>query len=731
MPSRLQADVLVSTSQGQPLCAYAGIPCVSDLLAARSSLVPRREVFLTVGMLLITLIAATFLARGLLRAIFHAGDDRLQVVQIGLFTAVVFILTYGSAVYLVTRIGYFVRRMRHRPPAFEDLVSSHWSEAEAIAVLVPSYKEDVRTIRQTLLSAALQHHPNKRVVLLLDDPQHPKDRESAALLADARRVPGEIAAFLCEPKDLIERAFEQFDQRQVNSQIDARAELWALLHVYDGLVNWMDRCIADACPSDHTDEHFLAITFGEHRALLRESACRLVLHLVGNLVSADDIAREYRRLLAVFDVTITAFERKRYQNVSLEANKAANLNSYIGLLGRTVRECRHPDGFHLEIADDSESGHDGVQIPDASFVLTLDADSILLPDYALRLSSVFAEEGNERVAVVQTPYTAVPNAPGVLERIAGATTDIQYIVHQGFTWCDATFWVGANALLRKSALDEIRTEEEERGYRVSKFIQDHTVIEDTESTVDLALHEWTLRNYPERLAFSATPPDFGSLLIQRSRWANGGLLIVPKLVRHAVARPLEAMAVLSFLVRLHYLTSIATSSVGMLVLLFLPVDTALFSLWLPVLGAAYFTIYGRDLVLNGYLLGDVLRVAAFNIMLLPIHLAGVLKSIQQGITGTRTPFARTPKVEGRTAAPAWAILSLWGLLAWSLLAGVMHVIEARWLSASFSFVIASSLAYAVQTFVGVRASWEDATRPIPASIGDILLRASNKTAGER
>ena len=57
------------------------------------------------------------------------------------------------------------------------------------------------------------------------------------------------------------------------------------------------------------------------------------------------------------------------------------------------------------------------------------------------------------------------------------------------------------------------------------------MIEDTESTIDLAAHGWTLHNYPERLAYSATPPDFGSLCIQRHRWANGGLLIIPKLVR--------------------------------------------------------------------------------------------------------------------------------------------------------------------------------------------------------
>ena len=47
-----------------------------------------------------------------------------------------------------------------------------------------------------------------------------------------------------------------------------------------------------------------------------------------------------------------------------------------------------------------------------------------------------------RVAVAQTPYSAFPNAPGRLERTAGATTDIQYLVHQGFTYFGATFWVG-------------------------------------------------------------------------------------------------------------------------------------------------------------------------------------------------------------------------------------------------------------------------------------------------
>ena len=57
--------------------------------------------------------------------------------------------------------------------------------------------------------------------------------------------------------------------------------------------------------------------------------------------------------------------------------------------------------------------------------------------------------------VAQTPYSSYPGSATRLERIAGATTDLQHIVHQGMTHYDATFWVGANAILRKRALEDI------------------------------------------------------------------------------------------------------------------------------------------------------------------------------------------------------------------------------------------------------------------------------------
>lgn len=102
-------------------------------------------------------------------------------------------------------------------------------------------------------------------------------------------------------------------------------------------------------------------------------------------------------------------------------------------------------------------------IRDTTYVSTLDADSLLASEYTWRLvSSIMEAPGNERVAVAQTPYSAIPGPPGVLKRIAGATTDPRYVAHHGFTRCNATFWVGANALPRKAALDEIRADATER-----------------------------------------------------------------------------------------------------------------------------------------------------------------------------------------------------------------------------------------------------------------------------
>jgi cellulose synthase (UDP-forming) len=280
---------------------------------------------------------------------------------------------------------------------------------------------------------------------------------------------------------------------------------------------------------------------------------------------------------------------------------------------------------------------------------------------------------------------------------------LQHILHQGMSYFGAAFWVGANAVIRKRALEDIEEKEIVGGFEIKRYVQDRTVIEDTESSIDLGTHGWTLINYPERLSYSATPPDFGSLIVQRRRWANGGLLILPKLVRQMAERRRagKRISFTELALRVNYMASIAWASFGLVMLLAFPYDSRLLS---PlVLGAAlpYFICMASDLHTTGYKRSDVFRIYGFNLILLPVQLAGVLKSIQQAITGKKIPFARTPKVKDRTAAPIIYVVAPYVIVAFSLFTLYRDYLEQNWGNAAFALFNAVLATWAILAYIGV------------------------------
>ena len=679
-----------------------------------------KEIRLTRASLALTVVATAlaFVEIGAIGVELVGAQDWLGVATQGVFALVVAALTYGFVAYGFTRVAQLQRRRDHRPASAADLEAVFDADAAPLAVLVPSYKEEPAVVRRTLLSAALQEYPNRRVVLLIDDPYQPQDGADAANLRAMRGLPRALQRLFDVPAKRHTQALAGFLSRSGHGPIDPAAEASALARLYRDAAAWVDEQIAGYPIADHGDALFVSAVLVRCRDAHRDRAARLARLADSGMLDHATAAREYRRLVALFRVEFASFERKRYENLSHAVNKAMNLNSYIALMGKSFEETRAAVGNGV-VLKEVPHGPGTFDVPDASFLITLDADSVLLPEYALRLAHRMNEPGNERLAVAQTPYSAFPGAPGVLERIAGATTDIQYLIHQGFTRFNATFWVGANALLRKSALEEICTVHEERGHRVLKYIQDRTVIEDTESSVDLADRGWTLYNYPERLAYSATPPDFGSLLIQRRRWANGGLIILPKALRYLCRGPHPWRKAAEGFYRVHYLASLAIVNVALLVLLFGPFDRNMHNLWLVVCSIPYMALYARDLALHGYRWSDFLRVYALNLLLIPVHLAGVLKSLQQAVTGRQAPFGRTPKVTGRTAAPGIYIVAEYGLLAASLAMVGAAVLHANWLSATFALTYVVFTGYAIMTFIGVPASAEDLRRwlrpPAPAN----------------
>jgi hypothetical protein len=409
----------------------------------------------------------------------------------------------------------------------------------------------------------------------------------------------------------------------------------------------------------------------------------------------------YRRLAWTFDADVSVFERKLYSSLSHEANKAMNLNSYIGLMGGSYRKEQAPGGTVLRRTDDVAD--DDLVVPDTEYLLTLDADSLLLRDYCLRLVYLLEQPGNERVAVTQTPYSSFRGAGSRIERLAGATTDLQHVLHQGMSHYGATFWVGANAVIRKRALEDIAETEVVGGFEITRYVQDRTVIEDTESSIDLGTHGWTLRNYPERLSYSATPPDFGSLIVQRRRWANGGLLILPKLWRQAGERRRAGKRIpfIELALRVNYMSSIAWASFGLVLLLAFPYDSRLLSPLVLLAAVPYFWAMSSDLKSAGYKRTDVLRIYGFNLILLPVNLAGVLKSIQQAITGKKIPFARTPKVKNRTAAPVLYVIAPYAIVAFSLFTLYRDYFEQNWGNAAFAAFNAILATWAILSYIGI------------------------------
>lgn len=111
------------------------------------------------------------------------------VVEGVLYMTIVTTLIFSALVYLVTRQGALYRFIRHErvPRAMLDDHFAH-NYNKGITVLIPSYVEQPKVVEKTIWSAALQEFPDLAVVLLIDDPPHPKNDEARAILKASREL---------------------------------------------------------------------------------------------------------------------------------------------------------------------------------------------------------------------------------------------------------------------------------------------------------------------------------------------------------------------------------------------------------------------------------------------------------------------------------------------------------------------------------------------------------------
>ena len=629
-----------------------------------------------------------------------------------LYLGALSIVFYSILHYHVCLIGNYKRQHHEEMPTLETIATIYEAQAPALTVIVPSFKEERQIILHTLMSAALSEYPAKNVVLLIDNPQNPKEAADRKLLEQAREVPQLLQNKFAQQASIFYAARDAYLTRKSAGHHGLADESETLATLYERAAAWLEE-EAQASMTGQSfetlagDAQFFIETIlvkpaSLHRAqalALRESAVR----------EESEIARHYHRLAGLFTVQFSSFERKRYANLSHDPNKAMNLNSYIMLMGSSWQEIDTPQGMQLRACAPEEASF---TIPAADYVNTIDADSLMTHDYIARLVYLMEQPEHDRVAVAQSPCSATPGHRSAVERIASASIDVQFHTHQGYTYWDASFWVGANAMLRMRALDAIKEIQVVDGKTIAVYIQDRTLIEDTESTIDLVHKGWKLYNYPKRMTYSASPADFGSLLIQRRRWANGGLIILPKLLRYVFRARKDWRLAREFFMRFNYLAMTSLSVAMLLVYSFYTFSPRLSSPLLIYATLPYMVLFARDLKICGYRYSDALRVCAFNLMLLPIIAAGVVKQMEQIVTGRKVPFGRTPKVQGRTGAPAFYYLLELALIGYSGHRFFEEMQDEHWSQAIFAGVNFAFLIYALINFIGIGALIQDLSAPL-------------------
>jgi cellulose synthase (UDP-forming) len=697
-----------------------------------------REVVIGVALLLVTMSA--FLLFFFLNYVHRptlleqylpgAGSERF------FYNLIFAVFMFGSFVYQVSRLAFFMKVRSRVASTKDDLVvfGQKGSDVPHVEILVPSYKEESCVIWQTLMSAALVDYPHRGIVLLIDNPPNPTVADDRQLLDQARQqiaTVKEIFAPLASEFGAAAKEFRALDPLSA----DLPQATGRVAQLYEKAAAFLEKIAGDVRDGtyggsdDYTRKFFLdrivlepANAHRQHAEQIREAT-----------PSYDEFRHDFERLDHMFRFELSCFERKQYANLSQVATKASNLNSYISLMGRKLDVVDGEQGQMLVEQSDATGTSivpsivsASISPRDSKYIVILDADSFLLSNYLACMVSALESQGNQRVAVMQTPYTTIPGTPNLIERAAGATTDIYYYVTEGMSFARAGSWIGAAAAIRKQALLDIVVHEQERGHTISIYIQDTTVIEDTGATIDLARKDWSVQNYPARLSYSATPPDFGALVVQRRRWSNGGLIILPNLLGYLTSLRPTPRNILEGLLRFHYMIMPACISISMLTMLVYPFDFRHVSSWIYVTLPPYLYLVCRDLVKTGYKRTDFFKAYTLFLILLPVVLSGVFNSVLQIISNEKAEFGRTPKVEHRTAAPALIHLAIAGLFVWSIITSYHDLTADKKLHAIFAGSNVLALGYGIFFLIGIRATLADIFLPVRA-FAAYVARWFNKT----
>ena len=228
-----------------------------------------------------------------------------------IYVVIMSFLTFSSLMYLVARQGSLYRSRAHRRVPRAVIDDAFDSALPTMTVLVPSYREQIATIRKTLLSAALQEYPYLRIVLLLDDPPNPGSSEDAELLEQARALAGEITEWLAEPRTRLADTLDRFERASLVDSDPTVAQMTELAEHYGWAADWL-LARAEAEPrEDHVDVFFaeqVLRSLGEDFAAVQRALTEAID--AGVLLPRARLVQLHRRLAWTFRAELTWFERK-------------------------------------------------------------------------------------------------------------------------------------------------------------------------------------------------------------------------------------------------------------------------------------------------------------------------------------------------------------------------------------------------------------------------------------
>lgn len=183
--------------------------------------------------------------------------------------------------------------------------------------------------------------------------------------------------------------------------------------------------------------------------------------------------------------------------------------------------------------------NEAMKVTSGDLILTLDADHVPTSDILMATVGLFQRQ--DSLFMVQTPHFMINADPiernlDTHRRMPSENEMFYRSVQKGLDFWDATLFCGSAAILLRKALDEIGG------------LSLESITEDAETALTLHARGWHSAYLARPMVAGLAPETFSSLILQRTRWAQGMVQIL--LLKNPLLMPGLTMAQ-----RLGYLSS--------------------------------------------------------------------------------------------------------------------------------------------------------------------------------